>query len=78
MSLARSTFYYRPRRAAADKTIVQKRIAELCAEFPRDGYRRITRHLRAEGTIINHKAVARLMRESGLQVRPVEEVRDHD
>jgi putative transposase len=71
MSLARSTFYYRPRRAAADKNILEERIAALCAEFPRDGYRRITRHLRAEGTIINHKAVARLMREGGLQVRPL-------
>ncbi len=71
MKLARSTYYYRDRQAATDKAVVQDRIAELRAEFPRDGYRRITRHLRSEGTLTNHKAVARLMREGGLQVRPL-------
>jgi transposase InsO family protein len=35
------------------------------------GYRRITHQLRAEGMVVNHKAVARLMRGSGLQVRPL-------
>jgi putative transposase len=43
----------------------------LCEEFPRYGYRRITAQLRAEGVPINHKAVARLMRLRGLQVRPL-------
>ncbi len=33
--------------------------------------RRITRQLHAEGMIVNHKAVARLMRQNGLQVRPL-------
>jgi hypothetical protein len=33
-------------------------------------YRRITRQLQAEGMAINHKAVASLMRQDGLQVRP--------
>ena len=35
------------------------------------GYRRITHQLRAEGMAVNHKAVARLMRQNGLQVRPL-------
>jgi putative transposase len=71
MKLARSSYYYRRRRAAAEKVALLARIAALCGEFPRDGYRRITRHLRAAGRLINHKAVARLMREGGLQVRPL-------
>ena len=71
MKLARSTYYYRGRRMAAEKKVLRDRVEALCAEFPRDGYRRITHRLRAEGIAVNHKAVARLMRESGLQVRPL-------
>ena len=51
---------------------VRTRIAALCAEFPRHGYRRITAQLRAEGIGVNHKAVARVMRKHGLQVRPLQ------
>jgi len=71
MKLARSTYYYRGRRSAAGKTVLRDRIKALCAEFPRDGYRRITRQLHAEGMGVNHKPVARLMRQNGLQVRPL-------
>ncbi len=53
------------------KRPLHARVEALCAEFPRDGYRRITHQLRAEGMVVNHKAVARFMRESGLQVRPL-------
>jgi hypothetical protein len=45
MKLARSTYYYRSRRKAAEKKVVCDRVEALCAEFPRDGYRRITRQL---------------------------------
>jgi hypothetical protein len=41
MKLARSTYYYRARRAAAEKAL-QDRIPTLCEEFPRYGYRRVT------------------------------------
>jgi putative transposase len=71
MKLARSTYYYRARRAAAEKAAVHARITALCAEFPRYGYRRVTHQLRAEGLAVNHKAVARFMRLHGLQVRPL-------
>ncbi len=71
MKLARSTYYYRGRRSAAEKVVLHQRIAELSAKFPRYDYRRMTHQLRAEGLHINHKAVARIMRESGLQVRPL-------
>jgi putative transposase len=71
MKLARSTYYYRPGRANAARKAIEKRIAQLCAEFPRYGYRRITAQLHNEGTKINHKAVARVMRERHLQVRPL-------
>lgn len=71
MRLARSTYYYRSHRSAAEKIVLHHRIAELSAEFPRYGYRRVTHQLRAEGLHINHKAVARVMRDNGLQVRPL-------
>ena len=71
MTLARSTYYYRSRRSAAEKSLLQHRIAELSAEFPRYGYRRVTHQLRAEGLLVNHKAAARVMRQRGLQVRPL-------
>ena len=35
MKLARSTYYYRSRRSAAEKMVLHGRIAELSAEFPR-------------------------------------------
>jgi hypothetical protein len=76
MRLARSTYYYGGRRAAAEKVARQERIATLCPEVPRYGYRRITRKLQAECMVINQKAVGRLMREGGL--RPLRKVRaDH-
>jgi len=70
MKLARSTYYYRSC-STTEKMALQRRIAELSVEFPRYGYRRVTHQLRAEGLLVNHKAVARMMRESGLQVRPL-------
>jgi putative transposase len=71
MKLARSTYYYRAGRGAAEKAAMHERIAALCAEFPRYGYRRITHQLRAEGLVVNHKAVARFMRQHDLLVRPL-------
>ena len=69
MKLARSTYYYRSRRAAAREKALRERIVALCEEFPRYGYRRVTHQVRAEGMSINTKAVAHIMCENGLQVR---------
>jgi putative transposase len=71
MKLARSSYYYRSRNQNAARVAVEKRIALLCAKFPRYGYRRISAQLRIEGMKVNHKAVAKIMREKGLQVRPL-------
>lgn len=71
MKLARSTYYYRSRGPTATKSAVERRIALLCAKFPRYGYRRITAQLHIEGMNVNHKAVARVMRQRELQVRPL-------
>ena len=71
MKLARSTYYYRARRAAAREMALHERIINLCEEFPRYRYRRVTQQLRAEGVLINHKKVTRIMQEHSLQVRPL-------
>jgi helix-turn-helix protein len=53
MSLAPSTYYYRPRVRSAEAAVAEDRlvarIREICAEFPRYGYRRATAQLKAEG-----------------------------
>ena len=71
MNMARNTFYKRPHaghRAAREKadTDLRVRIEDILAEFPAYGYRRVTHELRRRGLVINHKRVARVMREHAL------------
>ena len=53
MSLAPSTYYYRPRARSAEAVAAEARLVArihaICAEFPRYGYRRVTAQLKAEG-----------------------------
>src|SRR5690606_24982059 len=42
----------------------------ICDDFERYGYRRVTAQLRRDGWTVNHKRVARIMREQRLLVRP--------
>lgn len=71
-AMARSTYYYN--KALLDKPdkheAVVSRLRELHAFHKgRYGYRRLTAALRAEGYVINHKTVLRLMRRSGIECR---------
>ena len=70
MGLARSTYYAEPGNQPIEEARLVARIAGICAEWPRYGYRRVTAQLRHEGRIVNHKKVMRLMQENGLTVRP--------
>ena len=65
LEVARSTYYHR--RAQVDEQELRQAIAAVAGEWPRYGYRRITKQLQRQGWIINHKRVERLMRELGLQ-----------
>ena len=58
--------YYRPRPAPAEQGLRQE-ILRLAETWPTYGYRRLTAQLRREGWTVNHKRVARLLRELGLQ-----------
>lgn len=51
-----------------DEPQLVARILELVREFPRFGYRQITRLLRGEGWQVNFKRVYRLWRQEGLKV----------
>jgi transposase InsO family protein len=51
-----------------DESSLIKRILDLVVDFPRFGYRRITRLLRSEGWRVNAKRVYRLWRQEGLKV----------
>jgi putative transposase len=64
---ARSSYYHRA--MPSEESEVQAAIEAVAAAWPRYGYRRITHQLRREGWEINHKRVARIMQERGLQVR---------
>ena len=69
MDLARSTYYDAPTGQPIAAARLVARITEICAEWPRYGYRRVRAQLRHEGLIVNHKKVMRLMKENGLTVR---------
>lgn len=70
MGLARSTYYSEAKGQPLEEARLVARIAEICAEWPRYGYRRVTAQLHNEDLIVNRKKVMRLMRENGLSVRP--------
>jgi putative transposase len=70
MGLARSTYYDAPKGQPLEEARLVARIAEICGEWPRYGYRRVTAQLHSEGLMVNHKKIMRLMKENGLSVRP--------
>jgi putative transposase len=70
MGLARSTYYDEPASQPIEEARLVDRIKETCAEWPAYGYRRVTAQLRAEGSVVTHKKVRRLMREHDVTVRP--------
>jgi putative transposase len=70
MGFSRSSYYYRSRQslqAKKEEADLRDRIEQIVVEFTRYGYRRVTYQLRREGYKVNHKRVARLMREQSLQ-----------
>lgn len=71
MNLPRSSFYYKSKTqdlSPADRDL-EKRIEEITEEFPKYGYRKVTRQLHREGIPVNHKKIHRIMREKGLLVK---------
>lgn len=73
MKVARSSFYYKAKAKSPEElkkeADLRDRIEAICLEFPRYGYRRVTKQLQHEGWKVNHKRVLRVMRESDLLCR---------
>jgi len=69
MNLSRRSYYYTSEDHLGDEEVAT-RIGDMCLEFPCYGYCRVTRHLQREGWKINHKKVARIMREKSWSCKP--------
>lgn len=87
MNLNRSSYYKdrspnAPLRLESDAAL-RVLIERIAAEWPAYGYRRITKELRRRGIVVNHKRVARIMREQALTAHRVRQFiattdSDHD
>jgi transposase InsO family protein len=71
MKLPRSSFYYQTKtqEKTPEDLALENRIEEITEEFPKYGYRKVTRQLHRDGNLVNHKKVHRIMREKGLLVK---------
>ena len=73
MNLQRSNFYYAPIEKTAEQRQSERQIEttieSIAQEFPRYGYRRITKELLRRGQVINHKRVLRIMRQKAILCR---------
>ena len=71
LEVSRSSYYSWQLRSSLpkvkDETIEQ--IKEICTDFSKYGYRRVTKQLHRDGKIINTKKVRRIMKEEKLVVR---------
>lgn len=67
MKIPRSTYYYECKEK--DQKNLLTEIEAVVMEWPRYGYRRITKELKRRGTHVNHKVIQDLMRQNGLGCR---------
>jgi transposase InsO family protein len=65
LNYPRSQVYYQPQ-PSADETDLKAALLTLAGQHPTYGYRRMTAMLKRQGYGINHKRVARLMKDLGL------------
>ena len=69
MNFPRRTYYYKPKKTPSDPVLIN-RMEQICLDFPKYGYRRVTEQLKRERWLINHKKIHRIMREKGWLCRP--------
>lgn len=67
MGVNRSSFYYQPKPINQFDLDLMQQIDKIYTDSPYYGYPKITAQLKRNGLVVNHKKVARLMREMGLQ-----------
>ena len=72
MEIPRSTYYYKPKGGLEKKkhdADIADAIEAIAYDFPSYSYRRITAALRRQGMVVNHKKVAKIMKNMGIQCR---------
>lgn len=67
LGLNRTSLYYHAVPPAAEEVALKHQIDVIYTRWPFYGVRRITAQLQRDGWLVNHKAVARHMREMGLR-----------
>lgn len=65
LEYGRSNVYY-PARDLPDESVIKAAIVEVAGRYPKYGYRRVSQQMKREGWRVNHKRIARLMKEMGL------------
>jgi transposase InsO family protein len=65
----RSSYYRQHTREKVQVDGVVQEVRKICGEYPRYGYRRVTKELARRGTQVNHKRVLTLMRKENLLCR---------
>lgn len=74
MGISRSTYYAVGQSNALKReseAALRSAIENVVVEWPAYGYRRVTHELRRRGIVVNHKRIARIMREEALIPRKV-------
>lgn len=67
MNCSRSSYYYQAK--VQDETTLKQAIEAVVVEWPRYGYRRVTKQLQRQGWPVNHKRIHRLMGEMKLLIK---------
>jgi putative transposase len=75
MNISPSTYYKKTDKGqqtlrSQSDTALLKSIEKVLSDWPCYGYRRVTAEMRRRGIFVNHKRVARIMREQQLTVKP--------
>jgi transposase InsO family protein len=65
----RSSYYRQSDREKMRSDGVVQKVRQICCEYPRYGYRRVTKELVRRGVKANHKRVLALMRKENLLCR---------
>ena len=65
--MARSSYYYRQQEETAENLLLMRLLDEQYTRTPFYGIRRMTAWLQSRGEEVNHKRVARLLRQMGLE-----------
>ncbi len=69
LEISRAGFYKKPRPIQKDESTLISAMQQICLEFPRYGYRRVTKQLHRQGMPVNHKRIRALMKVHNLLVK---------